>query len=66
MRLGEWSATPGGQACWIRAGWYLIGATHHQVPQTIGPLVFAAALLIAARLLAGRTSASGRIRPTSL
>ncbi|MEU1408636.1 hypothetical protein ABZ471_41250 [Streptomyces sp. NPDC005728] len=43
----------------------VIGAAHHQIPQTIGPLVFAAALLPAARLLGGLTPTPGRIRPTS-
>jgi len=50
----------------VQIGDAVIGAAHHQVPQTIGPLVFAAALLIAARLLTGRNPAPGRIRPTSL
>ncbi|WP_433345830.1 hypothetical protein ACQP25_25330 [Microtetraspora malaysiensis] len=49
----------------VQIGDAAIGAAHHQVPQTIGPLVFAAALLIAARLLAGRNQAPGQIRPTS-
>jgi hypothetical protein len=43
----------------------VIGAAHHQVPQTIGPLVFAAALLLAARSLGGRPPSLARIRPTS-
>ncbi|MEU9119274.1 hypothetical protein AB0C96_05340 [Streptomyces sp. NPDC048506] len=43
----------------------VIGAAHHQVPQTIGPLVFAAALLLAARLLGVRAPLPGRLRPAS-
>ncbi|KUM85750.1 hypothetical protein AQI88_41590 [Streptomyces cellostaticus] len=50
----------------VQIGDATIGAAHHQVPQTIGPLVFAAALLIAAWLLAGRNPAPGRIRPNPL
>ncbi len=42
----------------------VIGAAHHQVPQTIGPLVFAAALLSAAWLLGVRVPSPGRLRPT--
>ncbi|GGS91492.1 hypothetical protein ACFFV7_43375 [Nonomuraea spiralis] len=49
----------------VQIGDTAIGAAHHQVPQTIGPLVFAIALLTAAWLLAGRNPAPGRIRPTS-
>ncbi|MEV6036097.1 hypothetical protein AB0L65_33420 [Nonomuraea sp. NPDC052116] len=49
----------------VQIGDAAIGAAHRQVPQTIGPLVFAAALLIAAWLLTGRNPTPGRIRPTS-
>lgn len=43
----------------------VIGAVHQQVPQTIGPLLFATALLAAARLLGVRARPLGRIRQTS-
>lgn len=43
----------------------VIGALHQQVPQTVGPLMFAAALLTAARLLEVRTRPLGRLRPAS-
>ena len=39
----------------------LIGAAHRQVPETVGPLVFAAALLSAAWLLVGRTRTSAGV-----
>ncbi|WP_251096648.1 hypothetical protein [Streptomyces sp. Caat 7-52] len=42
----------------------VIGAVHQQAPQTIGPLLFAAALLTAARLLGVHARPLGRIRPT--
>jgi hypothetical protein len=37
-----------------------IGAAHHQVAQTVGPICFAVALLVAARLLGGLTLTPGR------
>ncbi|MGW2158949.1 hypothetical protein [Nonomuraea sp. NPDC001699] len=49
----------------VQLGDTAIGAAHHQVPQTIGPLVFAVALLMAAWLLAGRNPARGRVQPAS-
>ncbi len=38
----------------------VIGAAHHEVPNTVGPLVFAIALLAAARTLGGLRLAPGR------
>ncbi|MEU5864373.1 hypothetical protein ABZ815_24595 [Nonomuraea sp. NPDC047529] len=49
----------------VQLGDTAIGAAHHQVPQTIGPLVFAVALLMAAWLLTGRNPARGRVQPAS-
>ncbi|MEV0230141.1 hypothetical protein [Nonomuraea sp. NPDC050786] len=42
-----------------------IGVAHHQIPQTIGPLAFAAALLLSARSLGMRARPMGRNEPVA-